>query len=123
MSKILIIEDEKTLAAMYKEVFEQKGHTVFLESGVTAGLQKAREVNPNLILLDILLPGETGISFLIKLRKLDSEEVANTPVVAFSNYDDQESKEEAFKLGAKEYLIKTENTPGQVVEKSTKYIK
>ncbi len=122
MSKVLIVEDEKTLAQMYKEAFSQEGFDVFLANGVDEALEKTKTKNPDLILLDILLPGETGISFLIKLRKLDSD-IAETPVVAFSNYDDQESKKEAFNLDAKEYLIKTENTPKEILEKSTKYLK
>ena len=121
MAKILIIEDEETLAQMYKDVFEKEGFDVTLASGVDEALEKVEQINPNLILLDILLPGETGISFLIQLRRMDSE-ISETNVVAFSNYDDQESKKEAFDLGAKEYLIKTENTPKEILEKSTKYL-
>ena len=121
MSKVLIIEDEKTLAQMYKDVFEKEGFDVTLASGVDEALEKVQRVEPKLILLDILLPGETGISFLIKLRRLDSS-VSNTDVVAFSNYDDQESKNEALNLDAKDYLIKTENTPKEILEKSTKYL-
>ncbi len=121
MAKILIIEDEETLAQMYRDVFEKEDFDVFLASGVDEALEKTRDNAPDLILLDILLPGETGISFLMQLRRLDSD-VADTNVVAFSNYDDQESKKEAFDLGAKEYLIKTENTPKEILEKSIKYL-
>ncbi len=121
MSKVLIIEDEKTLAAMYKEAFSNEGYDVSLASGVDEGLKKLKKKKPDLVMLDILLPGETGISFLIKLRRLESD-LADTTVVAFSNYDDQESKKEAFDLGVKDYLIKTENTPMEILKKSTKYI-
>ncbi len=122
MPNILIIEDEKTLAKMYEEVFEKEGHDVSLASTVDEALEKAHSKKPDLILLDILLPGETGISFLNKLRRSDDDVVADIPVVAFSNYDDQESKEEAFRLGAKNYFIKTEHTPGEIVEKSIEYL-
>ncbi len=121
MAKVLIIEDEKTLAKMYKDVFEQNDHQVRVVHGVDDALEAASEMKPDLILLDILLPGETGISFLIKLRKVE-DSISETPVVAFSNYDDQESKEEAFRLGAKDYLIKTANTPMEVLQKAVKYI-
>lgn len=121
MSKVLIIEDEKTLAKMYKEVFEKEDYEVSLASKVDQALELAKEISPDLILLDILLPGETGISFLKKLRKLNNP-VADSLVVAFSNYDDRESKKDAFELGAKDYLIKTNNTPREIVEKSIKYL-
>lgn len=121
MSKVLIIEDEKTLAAMYKEAFANEGYDVSLASGVDEALEKLKNNKPDLVMLDILLPGETGISFLIKLRRLESD-LSDTTVVAFSNYDDQESKKEAFDLGVKDYLIKTQNTPMEILKKSTKYI-
>ncbi len=121
MSKILIVEDEETLAQMYKEIFEKEGFSVSSAADVEEALEKAQEINPDLILLDILLPGETGISFLLKLRRLDGK-ISETPVVAFSNYDDKESKEEALRLGAKEYLIKTDNTPQEVLEKVKPYL-
>ncbi len=121
MSKILIIEDEKTLAQMYKEVFESQNYEVTLASNVNQALEVVREIKPDLVLLDILLPGETGISFLRQLREL-SDPISEVTVVAFSNYNDQESREEASKLGAKDYLIKTNNTPREIVEKSIKYL-
>lgn len=121
MSKVLIVEDEKTLAKMYREVFENEGYEVSLASKVDQALELAKEINPDLIMLDILLPGETGISFLKQLRNLN-DPAADSLVVAFSNYDDQESKEDALDLGAKDYLIKTNNTPKEIVEKSIKYL-
>lgn len=121
MSKILIIEDEKTLAQMYKEVFESEDYEVTLASNVDQALEVAKEIRPDLVLLDILLPGETGISFLRQLRELN-DSISDVVVVAFSNYNDQESREEAFNLGAKDYLIKTNNTPKEIVEKSIKYL-
>jgi DNA-binding response OmpR family regulator len=120
MKKILIIEDEKILAEMYKERFEKEGFEVFLATTSKKGLKLAREKNPDLILLDILLPDEDGISFLKELRKDPS--VSEILVVALSNYDDPKAKKDAFNLGAKEYLIKTDYTPKQVVERVKKYL-
>ncbi len=122
MSKILIIEDETMLAQMYRDVFEAAGNEVFTATGVDEAIDIAKNNKPDLVLLDILLPGETGISFLLKLRRLDDNSIAETPVVAFSNYDDKESKDEALRLGAKDYLIKTDHTPKEILEKSIKYI-
>lgn len=122
MSKVLIIEDETTLAQMYKDIFESAGYQVFAATKVNEAIKKTKDNRPDLILLDILLPGETGISFLLQLRRLEDKSLAEIPVVAFSNYDDKESKEEALRLGAKDYLIKTDHTPKEILEKSIKYI-
>jgi len=119
--KILLIEDEKILAEMYRDKFNQAGFKVFLAFDSKEGLALAKKEKPDLIVLDILLPRENGIVFLEWLRK--DEEVSSIPVVAFSNYDDPETKREAFKLGIKDYLIKTNYTPQEIVEKIKSYLK
>ncbi len=121
MKKVLIVEDEPTLAEMYRDIFAKNEFEAHHASSVNRALEIVKEEKPDIILLDILLPGETGISFLIKLRRLDGV-VSETMVVAFSNYDDKETKEEAFDLGVKDYLIKTDNTPREILQKSVKYL-
>ena len=121
MKKILLIEDEKILAGMYQEKFIRAGFEVFLAFESEEGLKIAKEEKPDLILLDILLPRENGITFLGWLRK--DPEVCSTLVVAFSNYDDAETKREAARLGVKDYLIKTSYTPQEIVEKVKSYLK
>ena len=118
--KILIIEDEKILAEMYRDKFTQAGLKVYLAFDSKEGLALAKKEKPDLIILDILLPKENGIVFLTWLRK-DSE-ISSIPVVAFSNYDDPETKRQAAKLGAKDYLIKTSYTPQEIVEKIKEYL-
>lgn len=119
--KILIIEDEKVLGEMYREKFELEGFEVFSVSNVEEGLRVAKEKKPDLILLDILMPGsEDGISFL--KRREGEKEILKIPVIAFSNYDDPETQNIALKLGAKEYLIKTSYTPQQLLEKIKNYL-
>jgi DNA-binding response OmpR family regulator len=120
MKKILIIEDEIVLAEMYKEKLEKEGFEVFLASEIEEGIEIAKKERPDLILLDILLPRENGVSFLEKIKK---EEIKDIPIVAFSNYDDPGTKKRAFELGVKEYLIKANYTPGEIVEKIKNYLK
>lgn len=118
--RILVIEDEKLLAEMYEDMLKNAGFQVFLAFDSIEGFICAREVKPDLILLDILLPRESGIFFLAQLRR--EVDIASTPVVVFSNYDDQEAKRQAMKLGAKEYLIKSNYTPKEIVEKIKQYV-
>ncbi len=119
MKKILIIEDEKILGEMYQDKFSQAGFEVILALDAKQGLVLAKKEKPDLIILDILLPRENGLFFLAQLRK--NPEISSIPVVAFSNYDDSETKKQALKLGAKAYLIKTQFTPGQILEEIKKY--
>lgn len=119
-TKILIIEDEKILAEMYKEKFLQAGFNVDLAVSAEEGLLFLERAKPDFILLDILLPDMDGIQFLRHLRS--TKEYAGIPVVAFSNYDDPKIKKEAIQLGAKEYLLKTQFTPRQLIERINNFL-
>ena len=120
MKKILIIEDEKVLAEMYRDKFTRAGFEVILAFDSEEGIILAKKEKPDLIVLDILLPKENGITFLTWLRK--EPEIFSIPVVAFSNYDHPETKRQAVKLGVKDYLIKTSYTPQGIVEKIKEYL-
>lgn len=122
MTKILIIEDELILAEMYRDKFTQAGYEVVLAFSAEEGLKlvKDKKEKPDLILLDILLPRENGIQFLKRFKKIAG--VAQVPIVAFSNYDEPKTRKEAEELGVKDYLIKTEFTPNEIVEKVKTYL-
>lgn len=115
VKKILIIEDEKILSDMYSEKFQQAGFEVISAPEAEDGLEVAKREKPNLIILDMLLPKGDGISFLQRLR--EENEISMTPVVVFSNFDDPATKKAAFRLGVKDYLIKTNYTPRDIIEK------
>jgi len=121
MKKILIIEDEKILAEMYRDKFSQAGFKVIGAFDSEEGLKLAKKEKPDLILLDILLPRENGISFLKKWKALPR--ISSIPVVAFSNFDDPETKKEAKELGAREYLIKSNYEPKDIVKRVNNYLK
>jgi len=119
MPKILIIEDEKILAEMYKNKFEANGLQVLLAFSSEEGVKILKKEKPDLILLDILLPRENGIHFLKRMKQIKN--TSNIPIVAFSNYDDPKTKKEAFSSGARAYLIKTQFTPKELLEEVKKY--
>ena len=118
--KILIVEDEELLSAMYQEVFEEQGFEVVKATSGKEAVKVAVAEKPNFVLLDILLPGDNGIYFL-EQRKQNTV-LAAIPVVAFSNLDDPHIKKKAFRLGAQDYLIKTNYTPQEIVKKVKQYI-
>ena len=119
--KILLVEDEKILVDMYREKLSQAGFEVISVFESEEALVLVKKEKPDLVLLDILLPRKNGIFFLEQLRK--DPKVASILVVVFSNYDDLEIKKQAFKLGVKDYLIKTDYTPKEIVEKIKVYLK
>ncbi len=118
---IFIIEDELMLADMYKEKMEMAGFEVIQAFDAEEALKKIEGTNPDIILLDILLPRQSGMYFLERIR--EKEEFKETPVIAFSNFDDSETRKMAFDLDAKDYLIKTNYTPQEILDKVKKYIK
>ena len=120
MKKVLLIEDEKILAEMYRDKLTEAGFEVIWTMEAKDGLELARKEKPDLVLLDILLPRENGVFFLNQLRK--DPQISSIPVVVFSNYDDPETKKKSVKLGAEEYLIKTDYTPREIVEKIKEYL-
>jgi len=121
MANILIIEDEKILAEMYQDKLSQAGFGIFSASTAKEGLELAKKEKPDLILLDILLPKESGINFLNWLK--NEAKISSIPIIAFSNYDDPKTKKEALELGVKDYIIKANYTPEELVQKIKEYLK
>lgn len=121
MKKILIVEDEKILVEMYKSNLETNNFQVILAFSSEEGIKILKKEKPDLVILDILLPRENGITFLEKIKKIKA--VSNIPVIVFSNYDDPATKRKAFRLGAEDYLIKTQFTPREFLEKIKKYFR
>jgi len=121
VKKILVIEDEKLLSEMYARKLSEAGFQTISATNSNEGLELAIREKPDLIILDILLPGENGLCFLRKLRK--DLRIAKTKVVVFSNLDNPETKDEAKSLGVQNYLIKTNFTPKEMIEEIKKYLK
>ena len=121
MKKILIIEDEKILVDMYKSKLEANNFEVISAFSSEEGIKILRKEKPDLVILDILLPKENGITFLEKIEKIKI--MPGTRIIVFSNYDDPETKKKVFKLGVEDYLIKTQFTPREFLEKVKEYFR
>lgn len=118
--KILIIEDEEVLLAALTKKLENSGYRVEGASDGKIGLDLVRKKNPDLILLDILLPKMDGFEILADLKKdLDLKAI---PVIIISNSGQPVDIERASKLGAVDYLIKAEFDPEEVLEKIEKVL-
>lgn len=121
VKKILIIEDEKILFEMYKFKFSKAGFEVFNSIDVEGGLKIAQKEKPDLIILDMLLPKESGLNFLEKRKEIES--IAKIPIIVLSNFDDSETRTKALKLGAVDYLIKSNFNPAEILEQLKNHIK
>lgn len=112
---ILIIEDEKFLLEMYQSRFEKDGYQVLTAMSGRKGLELAQKEKPDLIILDILMPGMDGYEVIKKLKK-DSQ-TEKIPILVFSNLGQPEEINQGLKLGADDYIIKTDLTPSELINK------
>jgi len=118
--RILIIEDEEILMNLLQRKLIQEGYEVSIARDGDEGLKLMKEASPDLILLDILMPRMGGIEGMEAMQKDDG--LKNIPVVIISNSGQPVEIDKAQKLGAKDWLIKTEFDPQEVVEKVKKQI-
>jgi len=113
--KVLIVEDNELLSTMFKIALEKKGFQTETSLEGKSSIEKVKEFKPDLILLDIMMPG--GLSGFDVLDKLRKELRIDTPVIVNSNLTQQKDIDRAFELGANEYLKKSDYTPGEVTKK------
>lgn len=116
--KILLVDDDPTFVSLYSAVFKARNMNFSIAKNGAEALQKATE-QPDLILLDIMLPDINGIDVLKKLKR-DSN-TSNITVWIVSNLSDNLNITQAKSLGATDYLIKASYTPNQVVNKINNY--
>jgi DNA-binding response OmpR family regulator len=113
MKKILLIEDDLDLQRVYSQKLEHEGFQVVLAQDATQGLYSAKSDKPNLILLDIMLPGKMNGFELLETFKKDNE-LKKIPVIVLTNLDTEKSIAE--KIGATDYLVKANTDLDALVE-------
>jgi CheY-like chemotaxis protein len=124
MAKILLVEDDAILVEMYQAKFELEGHEVKVAINGEECLQILGEFQPELILLDILMPKLNGFHVLKEIKK--QPEMRQIPVILLTNLGQAEvdmNQELAKALGVNDYLIKSHHTPDEVVKKAVKVLK
>ncbi len=119
-NKILIVEDDAVISAMYKSKFESDGFEILIASDGADGLELAKKEKPNIIMMDIIMPRMDGFSVLAELKK--ASQTKNIPVIMLTNLGTDEDKDKAKKLGVVDYLVKANLTPAQISEKIKKYL-
>lgn len=112
MAKVLIIEDNPMLQKMYRTMVTNHGYEVEVASDGLEGVEKARAVKPDMILMDVMMPKLSGLKVLEKLKA--DKATAGVPVVVLTNLANEADAKRAKQMGAVKYLLKTENDPAQI---------
>lgn len=115
MAKVLIVEDDQFLLRMYKKKFEIAGFQVEIAVDGEDGLNKMRSAKPDIVLMDIMMPKLNGLDAIAQAKQ-DSM-IKNIPILVLTNLSNTDDAQNAVKSGALGYMVKSDFTPSQVVEK------
>ncbi len=118
--KILLIEDEELLIGLLKKKLDCEGYDVSVARDGEEGLKLMKEYRPDLILLDIVMPKMSGFEVMAEMKK--DKELQKIPIIIVSNSGQPVELSEAQKLGARDWLIKTEFDPQELIDKIIKQI-
>ena len=112
--KILIAEDEQALSRVMNLKFTGSGYDVVLVEEGNSFLEIFDKENPDLVLLDLMIPGMDGFSILKEIKEVRKN---NIPVIILSNLSQSEDKSKAKELGASDYFVKSDISISEIVEK------
>jgi two-component system alkaline phosphatase synthesis response regulator PhoP len=113
--KILIIEDEEIILDLLKKKLNREGYEVLIARDGDEGLMAARGGRPDLILLDMVMPKMGGFEVMEEIGK--DPELKKIPIIIISNSGQPVELDKAKELGARDWLIKTEFDPQEVIDK------
>ncbi|MAF81102.1 response regulator [bacterium] len=112
MAKLVLIEDDPIMIRMYEKAFSFEGHKVETANNGADGIKKIKQMKPDLVLLDIMMPKMNGLEVLDKLKGTD--DTKDVPVVVLTNLASEKDAEAALSKGAVRYIIKSEQDPKEV---------
>ncbi|OGF26837.1 hypothetical protein A2303_01805 [Candidatus Falkowbacteria bacterium RIFOXYB2_FULL_47_14] len=119
--KIILAEDDKFISRAYKDGLERAGFIVIpVMDGVTA-LEKIKQEKPDMVLLDLIMPVKNGFEVLKDIKADDA--IKNIPIIILSNLGQDSDIEKGRELGAVDYLIKSNFSMNEVIEKIKTYFK
>ncbi|HMS92454.1 MAG TPA: response regulator [Candidatus Saccharibacteria bacterium] len=122
MSKVvLLVEDNNFIRNMYQLKLAKADLTVIEAIDGKMALERITEQKPDLVLLDLMMPNVGGLEVLRDLNKQGL--LPELPVIVLTNVMDPQTIDQAKELGAKDYIVKTDLTPSQVIDKLKPFIK
>lgn len=120
MKKILIIEDEEIIYNLLQKKLSNEGYEARVAKDGQQGIDMLKQEKPDLVLLDIVMPRKGGFEVMEEMQKHES--LKDVPVVIISNSGQPVELDRAKELGARDWLVKTEFDPQEVIEKVKKQI-
>lgn len=120
MTKVLMIEDDPLVSRMYTKVFRFQGIEVDVANDGEEGILKAKDIKPDLIFCDVMMPKMNGIQVLQELK--DSPETKDIPVIMLTNLSGTHDAETAVGKGAAGYMVKSEYKPKEIAAKAKEYL-
>lgn len=118
---ILIVEDDKFLRELIAGKLVKEGYEISEAIDGEKGIKMIKEEKPDLVLLDLILPGIDGFEVLSRMK--EDPELARIPVIILSNLGQKEEVERGIKLGAIDYMIKAHFTPREIIDKIKNVLK
>jgi DNA-binding response OmpR family regulator len=115
MAKVLLIEDDTILLNMYKVKFTKAGHEVQTASNGVEGLELLKSFHPDIALMDLMMPQMDGFTALTHAKS--DTQIKDIPIIILTNLSQIEDAQTTLKSGALDYIIKSDLTPLQVLEK------
>ncbi len=113
--KIVIVEDEEALSKVLAEKFSKNGFETSVAKNGGEAIDVIRKNMPDIIALDLLLPRKNGLKILEEIKA--DPELKPIPVIVLSNLGEDEDIKTALRLGAEDYLVKSQHPINEVVEK------
>jgi|SRR3989344_5857912 len=120
MKKVLVIEDDEFLANAYRVKLTKAGFDIQIAGDGEAALSALESFAPDIVLLDLVIPKKDGFAVLEELRA--NEKWKQLPVIIASNLGQKEDIERGLKLGANDFVIKSEYSLDDVVKKINGFI-
>ncbi len=120
--KILVVEDDQFIRELYIDILQDEGYDVDHAVDGEEGYAKLHMGGFDLVLLDIMLPKIDGIKILEKLKNETPPVSPNKAILVLSNLGQETIIGNAIALGARGYLIKSDHTPDQVINKVKEYL-
>ena len=115
---ILVVEDDKFLRELITRKLSEEGYNTVEAVDGEDGARKIKEEMPDLVLLDLILPGMDGFEVLANIKQ--DPKTSPVPIIVFSNLGQTEDVEKGMKLGAIDYMVKAHFTPVEIIEKVKK---
>jgi len=117
---VLIVDDDNMLVNMYRAKFCHENYDVLTAYNGEQGLDLIKDRKPEFVVMDVMMPKMDGLEVLRHIR--ETPDIKDTPVLMISNEGKAEFVNEAKKYGAKDYMVKADYNPEDIVKKVSSYL-